>query len=349
MNKSRKKDRIRKFIGLGLISGFVLLGLTPGVSAQQSWKMTIYYDYTYDITDDGYLTEARVDNNNRFFFRRAYFQYENKIAKNIKFRFRYDADRKADDKFRPFVKHLFLEWKNLIPESKIKAGMTETLTWSPIAEKKWGYRSVAKTLMDNYKSVTGKSIDATSADLGVSLSGVVSKEIRYAFMVSNGSHYSHPEKDKYKKFMGQLHLIPIAGLSLVGYADYEKQREDESAITYKADAFFEMVQGLVLGGEWFVYDSDANKIDDTSFNRSGFSFFGRYTAITDKLNVFARYDRYEPNTQEKDDEINLIIAGIDFTPVHSSFKIQPNIWIYSYADSEKKDDIVFNLTFYYTF
>lgn len=344
-----KKSRMNKIIGLSLISGFVLLGLIPGLSAQQSWKMTIYYDYTYDISDDGYLTASRVDKNNRFLFRRAYFQYENKIAKDIKFRFRYDADRKADDKFRPFVKHLFLEWKNLIPKSKIKIGMTETLTWSPIAEKKWGYRSVAKTLMDNYKGVTGKKIDATSADLGISLSGVISKEIRYAFMVSNGSHYSHPDKDKYKKFMGQLHLVPIAGLSLVGYTDYEKQSENESASTYKADVFFEMVKGLILGGEWFVYDSDVNRIDDRQFNRSGFSFYGRYAAITDKLNVFARYDRYEPDTEAKDDEINLIIAGVDFTPVHSSFKIQPNIWFYAYADPEKKDDIVFNLTFYLTF
>ncbi len=338
-----------RMISSGIIVGLILLVFAPRLSAEQSWKMTIYYDYTFDITNDGFLTSARKDNNNRFFFRRAYFNYENKISDNIKFRFRYDADRKADDKFRPFVKHLFLEWKNLIPKSKIKIGMTETLTWSPIAEKKWGYRSVAKTLMDNYKDITGESIDATSADLGISLSGVISKEIRYAFMVSNGSHYSHPEKDKYKKVMGQLHLIPIPGLSLVGYIDYEKQNENGNALTYKADVFFEMVQGLVLGGEWFVYDSDINKINGSQFNRSGFSFYGRYDAIPDKLNLFARYDRYEPNTEAEDDEINLIIAGLDFIPVNSSFKIQPNIWYYTYADPEKKNDLVFNLTFYYTF
>jgi len=337
-----------RMINSGIIFGLILLILPLKLFAEKSWKMTIYYDYTFDITNDGYLTKARADNN-RFFFRRAYFNYEHKINDDIKFRFRYDADRKADDKFRPFVKHLFLEWKNLLPKSKIKIGMIPTLTWSPIAEKKWGYRSVAKTLLDNFKGVTGESIDATSADLGISLSGIISKQIKYAFMVSNGSHYSHPENDKYKKFMGQIHLIPVSGISLVGYIDYEKQNEKESAWTYKADLFFEMVRRLLLGGEWFVYDNDINKINDSQFYSSGFSIYGRYSINPDKLNVFARYDWYEPNTKIENDETNLVIVGLDFIPVNESFKIQPNIWLYTYANPEKKRDVIFNLTFYYTF
>jgi hypothetical protein len=35
-----KKGRMNKIIGLGLISGFVLLGLTPRLFAKQSWKIT---------------------------------------------------------------------------------------------------------------------------------------------------------------------------------------------------------------------------------------------------------------------------------------------------------------------
>ena len=36
--------------------------------------------------------------------------------------------------------------------------MIETLTFKP-AEERWGYRSVAKTLLDGYKDVTKKDID----------------------------------------------------------------------------------------------------------------------------------------------------------------------------------------------
>jgi len=337
------------FIKAALVFGFIILGAALKLSAERNWYTTIYFDYTYDLTDDGCLTASRTDQNNSFLFRRVYFNYENKISKNIKFRFRYDADRQAGEKLRPFVKHLFLEWSDLIPKSKTKIGMIETLTWNPITENKWGYRSVAKTLLDNYEDVTGQSIDASAADLGISLSGVITKEVRYAFMVCNGSGYAHKENDKYKKFTGKLHIIPIAGLSFVGYIDHEKQSKNEKAVTYKAGAFFEMVEGLVIGGEWFVYDSEVNKIDDKQFNRSGFSVFGRYAAIPDQLNVFARYDHYEPNTEVEEDEMNLIIAGLDYIPVNSSFKIQPNIWFYSYPNPEKKNDIVFNLTFYFSF
>jgi len=337
------------FIKSGLVFGFIILAAVLRLSAERNWYTTVYFDYTHDLTDDGYLTASRVDQNNRFLFRRAYFNYENKISKNIKFRFRYDADRRAGEKLRPFVKNLFLEWSELIPRSKAKIGMIDTLTWIPIAENKWGYRSVAKTLLDNYEDATGQSIDASAADLGISLSGVITKEIRYAFMVCNGSGYDDPENDKYKKFAGRLNIIPTQGLSFLVYIDYEKQSEKERAVTYKADAFIEMVEGLVIGGEWFVYDSEANKIDDKQFNRSGFSVFGRYTVIPDQLNAFARYDHYEPNTEVEEAEMNLIIAGLDYIPVNNSFKIQPNIWFYSYADSEKKNDIVFNLTFYFSF
>ena len=203
---------------------------------------------------------------NYFTFRRAYFTYENKISDNLKFRFRTDADivkaldksGKADDKTRPFLKHLYLEWSNLIPKSTIKIGMADTLTFK-LAEDRWGYRSVAKTLLDSFKDVTGKDIDASSADLGVSLSGTISKELRYAVQVTNGAGYSKPEGDGYKKLMTQVQVVPLAGLSLVGYMDYEKQTTGENAYTYKGDVYLEMIKGLVFGAEYFTYASGLNR------------------------------------------------------------------------------------------
>src|SRR4030042_243281 len=61
---------------------------------------------------------------------------------------------KKDDKFRPFIKHLYLDYAGLLPNSSLKIGMTPTLTFES-AEARWGYRSVAKTLVDGYKAITG--------------------------------------------------------------------------------------------------------------------------------------------------------------------------------------------------
>jgi hypothetical protein len=349
-----------KILKVALALGFIVLG-QAALRAQQTFTTTIYLDYSYFLTNKGPKTAPPPANpnfmNNFFTFRRAYFRYENKISDNLKFRLTYDADTvkavdsggKKDDKLRPYIKHLNLEWSNLIPQSSIKVGMTDTLTFKP-AEDRWGYRSVAKTLLDGYKDVTGAEIDASSADLGASLTGSISKGIRYGFMVNNGAGYSHPEGDKYKKLAAQLHLIPIAGFSLVGYVDYEKQDSDNDAYTYKADAYLEMVRNLVIGGEYFVYDNDKSLTADLRhYNISGFSVFGRYIFKLDVSSIFVRFDRYEPNSEIADDETSLIIAGFDWVPLHKSMRIQPNIWYYAYDDPTKKDDAIFNLTFFLSF
>jgi hypothetical protein len=247
------------------------------------------------------------------------------------------------------MKHLYLEYSDLFPNSVIRVGMTDTIQFK-IAEDRWGYRSVAKTLMDGYKDVTGVEVDAPSADLGASLTGSLAKYVRYGFMISSGNGYSHAENDKYKKFTGNIQLIPVAGLSIVGYMDYEKQDKDNSATTYKLDGYFEMVKNFILGAEYFVYKNDKYLTpDETRYDVSGFSLFGRYTFSPDIFSAFARFDSYEPNNEISDDEMSLVIAGFDWAPFHKSMKLQPNIWYVTYTNSEKKDDVIFNLTFFLSF
>jgi hypothetical protein len=349
-----------KILRIALALGFIILG-QAALLAQQIFTTTIYLDYTCFLTNKGPITAPPPGNpnfmNNFFTFRRAYFRYENKISDNLKFRLTYDAEYvkavdasgKKDDKLRPFIKHLNFEWSNLIPNSSIKVGMTDTLTFK-LAEDRWGYRSVVKTLTDGYKDVTGADIDASSSDLGATITGSISKGIRYGFMVANGAGYAHPEGDRYKKLAAQLQLIPIAGFSVVGYIDYEKQDSSNKAFTYKADSYLEIVRNLVIGAEYFVYDNDKNLTADLRhYDISGLSLFGRYTFKLDVFSIFARFDRYEPNSKNANDQTSLVIAGFDWAPLHKSLRIQPNIWFYTYADPTKKDDAIFNLTFFLSF
>ena len=346
--------RVLLIVGLTVLSAGM-------ISAQQTFNTTIYFDYTGYLSKYGPVTSSVK--NNYFSFRRAYFTYENKINDNLKFRFRYDADNtanltsidlktgstKRDDKLRPFIKHLFVDYAGLLPNSSLKIGMIPTLTFET-AEQKWGYRSVAKTLLDGYKDVTGVEIDASSADIGASMIGSTSKYIRYGLMFYNGAGYSHPETDKFKKFAGSLQLIPLAGLSVNAYMDYESQDGNNSATTYKVDGYFEMVKNVVVGTEYFVYRNDTYlTVAKERYDVSGFSLFGRYTFGPDVCSLFARFDRYEPNSKVSDDEMSLAIAGLDWAPFHKSMKLQPNIWYVTYANSAKKDDVIFNLTFFLSF
>lgn len=340
--------------------GLMLAVSGPGL-AQQTFNTTVYFDYTTFLSHKGPVTSAAKDN--YFAFRRAYLTYENKISDTLKFRFRFDADNtanltsvdvktgvtKRDDKLRPFMKHLYFEYSGLLPNSVLRVGMTETIQYK-IPEDRWGFRSVAKTLMDGYKDITGVDVDAPSADLGVSLNGSLAKYVRYAFMVSSGAGYSHVENDKFKKLAAHVHLIPVAGLSIVGYVDYEKQDKVNSAVTYKVDGFAEMVRNLTVGAEYFVYRNDKYlTAAKERYDVSGLSVFGRYQFLPDVLVLFARFDRYEPNSQSAEDEVNLIIAGFEWVPVHKSMRVQPNVWVRTYANPEKENDIVFNLTFFLSF
>jgi hypothetical protein len=354
----------------------------------QTFTTTIYFDYKYFLTEAGPVTlkptsPTAAYKNNAFLFRRAYFTYENKINDNLKFRFRLDADNTAnvtgvtltgtpvtgvststDGKLRPFMKHLYLEYSNfLVPKMVLNAGMIETLTFKP-AEERWGYRSVAKTLLDGYRDVTKKDILTTSADIGATLKYSFAKYFRVAAGVYNGSHYSKEETDQFKEIEFQAQVTPVAGFSIVGYMDHERklpiaalpaETEPVQSI-YKVDAFFEMVRNLVLGGEWFVFKNDLYQTDGEKYDVGGFSVFGRYIVKPDKLALFARYDDYTPNSLDRDLDMSLVIAGFDWAPFHPSWKIQPNVWLYNYKDglrynanATKDSDIVFNLTFFLSF
>ena len=354
----------------------------------QTFSATIYLDYRAFLSNAGPVTlKPALDTtaylNNQFVFRRAYFTYENKINDNLKFRFRVDADNTAnvtgvtltgspvagvtlakDDKLRPFLKHIYLEYANfLVPKMVLNVGMIETLTFKP-AEERWGLRSVAKTLVDGYQDITKASIASTSADIGASLKYSIAKYFRLAAGYYNGTAYSHAENDGYKEVELQAQFTPMAGLSFVGYYDYERKAPvaalpaelTPGAATYKVDAFFEMVKNLVIGGEWFTFKADLNQTAGEKYDRSGWSAFGRYAVKPDKLQLFARYDSYIPNSLDRDLDMSLVIAGFEWAPYHGSWKLQPNVWFYSYknglrynASATTNSDVVFNLTFFLSF
>lgn len=368
----------KKIAGL-MIGLLALVSLTTGAFAQQKFSTTIYFDYTFNLTNDGYLTNTNLNPapiTNQFRFRRAYFRYENKISDVLSFRLTYDADNtanitgatlggtppaiatKKDDKLRPFIKHLWLDYSGLLPASSLRIGMVNTLTFQ-IAEDKWGYRSVAKTMADIYKDITGADIRVSSADLGFNFTEMPMKELRWGVSIVSGEGYSHPEYDKFKKYAGYIDLIPLSGLSFFGYIDSEARpiaatattpASSGTATTYKGDVYFEMIPNLTLAGEYLSYNSELNKNSDKShFNSNGYSIWGVYKIIVDYLNAFVRYDHFMPNSTVSTKNQDLTIIGLDWAPVSTTWKLQPNVLIQGYADATKKTDVIAQMTFFLSF
>ncbi|MCK5145819.1 hypothetical protein KAR48_03635 [bacterium] len=347
-----------------------VLIVSIGIQAQTTTKIkgVVFADYNYNVGNHSESAQGLND----FSFRRIYFTFENSLAKNIKMRFRLESAHPkfgTSEKITPFVKHAYLEWKNIIPNHTLYLGIAETNAFKN-AENYWDYRSIEKTIMDLNKI-------SSSADMGIALKGsLIDEKVHHWLTIYNGTGYGSAEVDKYKKIGYSFWVTPVEGLILEAYADYEKQDAATATFKYAKDYYqgssymtvkaFAGYSGKAfsLGAEWFQRSNRQSGADDAAgVNRAdvrkvGFSLFGSWITPLPKLKVFARYDSFDPNTDDDiwssdsqngiDDNYSLIIAGLDFIP-RGNIHFMPNIMIRKFAAAGMESDITARLTLYYKF
>jgi len=371
-------------IKIMLLSATIVLYVLSGVGHSQtanSINGVVFADYYYNWKNS---VPAEVDRN-AFQIRRYYFTYENNLTPNVKIRFRLDSEHDkygSATKLVPFIKHAFLEWRELIPKHALYLGIAETNAFKN-SEELWGYRSVEKTIMDMNKL-------SSSADMGIGLKGDFNGFIHHWLTVMNGTGYSTPEGDRYKKIGYALWLTPVKGFILEGYVDYEKQNPKDlqtanansTARDYALGSSYlnwKLFIGVdrpsfSVGAEYFnrinresgirdatiTADNTLGDYSKADVRKSGYSFFGSFITPIPKVKVFARYDFYDPNTDEnvytsfkdgklsgsgKDNEYGLIIAGVDFIP-YGGVHFMPNVLIKRYAAEGAKNDVTVRMTMY---
>lgn len=252
----------------------------------------------------------------KFRFTRYYFTYDKNISDNLAIRYRLDADRLAldadrlaDDKMRPFLKHAYISWANLVSDAKIYIGMQQTPNWSSYSEKYWGHRSVEKTIQDLHKL-------GSSADLGIGIAGSISDRYGYHLLLANGTGYTKPENDNYKKTSALLWFKPGGNLIGTVYADFEPISPDYSNSTISIFGGIK-TDKILAGAEFFI----RNNGDPVDGNVTGLSLFGTYKLSNGS--IFGRYDISDPNNLKKNDNINYIIIGYEHV-VDKKLKILPN-------------------------
>lgn len=357
----------RRWIGLGCVL-LLLQGIVfPQATSQLSG--VFFADYYYNLEN----SDTAVKDQNAFVFRRIYFTFDNAFTENITVRFRLESEHGkfgSAEKVIPFVKHAYLEWKNWIPNHSLYLGISETNAFKN-SETLWGYRSIEKTIMDLNKI-------SSSADMGIALKGDLSKRLHHWFMVMNGTGYGSSEVDRFKKIGYALWVTPVPGLILEGYGDYENQDPKKANLSSAKDLYpsrgYYTLKGFVgleqqlfsLGAEAFVrINQESGSLDLNDPNskadvkRQGYSVFGSWITPIPRLKAFARYDYYDPVTDDnmlvdkngktgKDDENMLIIAGLDYIP-KVNVHFMPNIVYKSYTKEGKKSDLTFRITLWCQF
>ena len=277
-----------------------------------------------------FIPDNSTNDVTQFKFTRYYFTYDYKISDIIEIRYRLDADRKADDKMRTFMKHAYVSWAELVPNAKLYIGMQGTPNWSSYSEKHWGFRAVEKTIQD----LNGVG---SSADLGVGLVGEFSNSFGYHLIYANGAGYSKPENDDYKKTSGLIWFKPQNKFIGTLYLDYEPTSSKLSNSTITIFGGYDSDR-IRAGVEYFMRKE--GRIND--LNKNGISLFA--TLKMAEGNAFARYDISDPDEDKNSDEKDYIIIGFDYAP-ETKFHIMPNARMKKRGERDWEQSIHVNFEF----
>ena len=297
------------------------IGSLSAQDASSKISGKVYFEY--------YVPDDLTEDVEQFRFKRYYFTYKKKISDDFDVRYRIDADRAVDGKARPFMKHAYVSWTNLVPDAKIYFGMQSTPNWW-LAEEYWGYRSIEKTIRD-FSGI------GSSADLGVGLKGEFSKKQGYHITYMNGTGFSKPERDDFKKISGLYWYKPDEKFIISIYVDREPTTTEFTNLTTAIFGGYDSEE-FRAGIEYFVHKKEG--IPD--FNVTGVSFFGTYKSK--KGNFYGRYDISDPNDIIDSDGETYMILGYDYK-ADANFHIMPNFRILGGDNIDSINEIHVNLEF----
>ncbi|MCG9132951.1 hypothetical protein J5I95_14835 [Candidatus Poribacteria bacterium] len=346
-----------KYLRVVLFPVICLLLSSFSVAWGNTQKISGYFlgDYYYVPRSH----HGELEERNGFQYRRVYFTYDKGLSSEFSTRFRLEMNgksfptaRQATSKLEPFLKHGYLKWEPSGWRTNIYFGLSGTPTWRNV-EKVWGYRSVAKTVLDLQKM-------GSSADFGVALQGDIdaSNLISYHLMIANGTG-TRAEIDKNKKISFSLAAKPITGVTLEGYIDREnaadlgKWHTLQGFLGYQQERFRFGIQ---------LANQTRQQADVDTLNILASSVFGAVQLLEKKVWAFARFDRlFDPNPNaetipyipfDNTARSNMILVGLDWAPTEAVHIIPNLIFVfYDKPDNIDKPDetIMPRLTVFFTF
>ncbi len=329
-------------------------------------------------------------NRNEFAFRRIYLGYDYNINKNFAVEILLAAedninftslngtvttsgDLLNDNKFSLFVKLANIRWKNIWKNTDIAIGQVATPSYALLIQKIWAYRSVERTISDIRRT--------PSFDMGATLQGKFGNKENYGYnlMVGNGTG-ARRENDNFKWFYADVYAKFFNKKIVVDiYADYQRlnwingfhhsRNMVKGFVAYSTPALTIGLEAFVNHGKKDVIGISNVSKDTVNANATGISVFVHGDLIKNKLRFFARFDRFNPNTNydskvynkyigltpsyEPNNKEQFFTAGLDFIPF-KNINFIPNIWFNKYQATQTgvlntDYDLVYRLTFSYLF
>ena len=279
------------------------------MAAEGKIGVLTYFDYT------------NSEGESAFNFERQYFSYAGVASDNIDFKIIFDVGRTGEDtRLAAYLKKAQIDYKTSY--GNVSMGLIGMNTHS-VQEKNWGNRFIEKSVMDKNKY-------STSADLGIGFSRLLREYLTISLQIVNGEGYQKPQGDKYHKITfnatyGEQKLNKNDGYNAGLVYSNESTDSDPTNMISAFGGFSGM--GLRLGAEYDLLtkgDAESNII----------SVSANYD-LKDDMDVFVRYDIYDPDTKAKNDGDNYLIAGIILN-CGSGLSVAPNVRITTYEDTDKE-------------
>ena len=401
MNKRNShKSEKKQYIGFVLIV-FLCLASFDSISqdttqAKDEFKSSgklwgyAFGDYAYKLHADsaqrGNLQYSKLPtNHNSFNFRRVYLGYDYQFTPNISSELllahesSFEAnssnpDVLTDNNRSVYIKAMNIRFKNIIPRATIVAGQQSTPTFAILTDKVWGYRSIEKTITD----MRGIS---SSTDLGLGVFGKIGKaeNVGYDVLIGNNNG-AKLENNNFKKIYTSLYAY-FLDKKLIVQGNFEHDRAAlhplrKDISTFKAFIAYQ-TSTTTIGIEAFrqiqthnsAYLDGAFPVPDTVYadaQSSGISLYLTRQITKDKLNLFARFDMYNPDSRFSADKNyiqgynankeSFATLGLDFIP-YKNVHIMPNIWYNNYRSKitgasgnlESDYDLEGRITMYFVF
>jgi hypothetical protein len=280
-----------------------------------------YMDYEYIASS----RDSSKEGSHGFRYRRLYLTTDYEISDRFSGRARLEAQTSRITSGKPFVfvKDLWLKWKGALGNGHDLIFGVQSAPSFSISEKAWGYRSLARTIMDRNAIVI-------SRDFGVQLKGKFSKDgpLGYGVMFANNSGVLG-ETDKSKRVYGQLSWAPTKKVKMTGGVDYAA---GEIRNALNTNAFTSYDAGVVrIGAEGYYRVIDIKDVE-TNDKVFGISVWAVAKA-GENFELIGRLDRVERDRVEGDLEETFVLVGVAFIP-EKNVRFIPNIWVSNFSRSD---------------
>lgn len=283
-----------------------------------------YMDYEWVAASP----DSAEDGMHGFRYRRLYLTADYAISEQFSGRVRLEAQTSRITSGRPFafVKDLWLKWTDALGDGHDIIFGVQSPPSFVVSEKEWGYRSLARTIMD-------RSDIVSSRDFGVQLKGEFSKDgpVGYAVMLANNSGVAG-ETDPSKRVYGQLSWESDDRIAATLGADYAA---DPDGNAFSTNGFFSYeTQPVRVGLESYYRVTDIRD-SGTNDTETGVTLW-TVVAVRENIELIGRVDRVERDFLDLDMSDTFVLLGVGFIP-HRNVRFIPNLLI---SDSSTESAVV---------